>query len=175
MSGTSEATDESLLVEQLTASQSRLYAYIYSLTHDANAAWDLLQETNRTLWARAEHFDSRLAFLPWALKHAYNQVRSWRKRQQREKLVFRDEATLLEVEQAMSQRLLAQVDERSVALEHCVERLSEKQRQLVHRFYHDGKSLTEIAESQATRVNTLSVTLHRIRATLAECIKLRLE
>jgi len=175
MSGTSETMDESLVVEELTASQSRLYAYIFSLTQDANAAWDLLQETNRVLWSRAQHYDARLAFMPWALKHAYNQVRSWRKQQQREKLVFRDEATLVEVERAMSLRLISQDDERSIALEHCVERLSENQRQLVHRFYHDGTSLTEIAESQSTRANTLSVMLHRIRSTLAECIKLRLE
>ena len=35
------------VVEKLTACQERLFAYIYSVTGDADLAKDLLQETNR--------------------------------------------------------------------------------------------------------------------------------
>ena len=73
-----DAEHTALVVERLTEIQGRLFAYIYSLLADAEAARDVLQETNRLLWRRAGNYDAARDFLPWAMTHAFNQVRAAR-------------------------------------------------------------------------------------------------
>ena len=53
-------------VERLTGSQSRLYAYVYSLCGDPHQAADILQDTNKKLWELHEEYDADRDFLPWA-------------------------------------------------------------------------------------------------------------
>ena len=158
-----------VVVEQLTECQGRLFAYIYSLTADPEMARDVLQETNRVLWRKAEQFDTRREFLPWALTHAFNQVRAARSKSSRDRLIFREGETL----EALSEESGSEPwrgGERAAALEECLLKLTEKQRALVERYYDRGEPLSEIAASLKRRENTVAVTLHRIRQRLAECI-----
>ena len=80
-----------IFVEMFTANQSQLYNYIYSQTGRVDQAKDILQETNRKLWQLREEFDYRREFLPWAFTVAYNQVRAFRSKTKRERLVFQDD------------------------------------------------------------------------------------
>ena len=164
-----------LVVRQLTECQSELYAYIYSLVVNADAAWDILQDANRTLWRKADEYDPDLDFLPWARAHAFNQVRTARKKYQRERLVFKESATLNELAEHWHDRPLNPPGDRTIALERCLEQLPKRSRSIVDQFYSAGKSLAEIAASENRRENTIAVTLHRIRQTLADCIRARLE
>jgi len=160
-----------LVVERLTACQGQLFAYIYSLTADADGARDILQETNRLLWRKADDYDAGREFLPWAMTHAFNQVRAARTRSKRERLVFQDDATLERITEDTVEH--GEGDHRATALEECLQQLSAKQRALVERFYDRGETMAEIAASQAGRENTVAVTLHRIRQSLAECIRIK--
>ena len=164
----SDPAHTALVVERLTAVQGRLFAYIYSLTADADGARDVLQETNRMLWRKAADYDAAKDFLPWAMTHAFNQVRAARSRAKRERLVFKEDATLDAISESAEQR---QAGDREVALEECLAGLTAKQRGLVERFYDKGESMAEIAAETKRRENTVAVTLHRIRRALAECIK----
>lgn len=157
-------------VERLTGSQRRLYAYIYSLTANAHQASDILQETNRKLWELHDEFDSERDFMPWALKVAYNQIRAARKRISRERLVFQEDDTLETLHQAGVDETNG-IDDRVIALETCLAKLKPDHRQLVERHYNDGEALEDLAVALDRRANTLAVTLHRIRITLAECIR----
>ena len=60
--------------------------------------------------------------------------------------------------------------ERQIALEACMNKLTETQRSLLDLFYQRGESHEEIARREKRRANTIAVTLHRIRQSLAECI-----
>lgn len=75
-------------VQLMTDSQSRLYAFIYSLLSDAELARDVLQETNAVLWAKAAEFEADRDFGPWALAIARYQVLAARQRMSRDRLVF---------------------------------------------------------------------------------------
>jgi len=172
------AEHTALVVERLTSIQGRLFAYIYSLMADPEGARDVLQETNRLLWAKAGGYDASREFLPWAMTHAFNQVRAARSKAKRERLVFQKDETLDRLSEAAAERVDSEPaggDGRAVALEECLGKLTAKQRGLVERFYDKGEAMAEIAASQKRRENTVAVTLHRIRQSLAECIRGKLK
>lgn len=78
-------------IQLLTSSQSRIYSYILSLVLDPVQADDILQKTNVVLWEKQSEFQLGTNFIAWSLRIAYFQVCAFRKRQQRERLVFDDE------------------------------------------------------------------------------------
>ncbi|TWT81438.1 hypothetical protein CA13_28910 [Planctomycetes bacterium CA13] len=53
--------------EVLVSRQQRLLSYIVSFFGDVNAAWDVLQATNRGLLEKREGFQIGTSFLNWAL------------------------------------------------------------------------------------------------------------
>ena len=78
-------------VTLLTNSQSRLYAYILSLTGDREQAQEVLQETNLVLWEKVATFEIGSNFIAWSFRTAYYQVLAQRKRISRNRIVFDDE------------------------------------------------------------------------------------
>ena len=168
-----QATEQ--FVESLTAHQSRLYAYIYSLIGDAEVAKDTLQETNRVLWRKAAEFDHARPFLPWAIAIAGFQVRAARTRMGRERLCFRDDASLQNAADEVEAKLAApSPGERELALESCLEKLTPDQREMLAQYYGEGRSTSEIGAGLQRRPNTVAVALHRIRELLGACIRTHL-
>ena len=96
-------------VKHLTACQNQLYAYIFTLINNAEAAWDVLQETNSVLWSKAAEFDDTRPFIPWAMGVAFQQVRAARTRFGRDRLVFQDKQTL----ESLSEDLIAEATQRA--------------------------------------------------------------
>jgi RNA polymerase sigma-70 factor, ECF subfamily len=158
-------------VQHLTGCQNQLYGYIYSLLRNAEAAWDVLQETNVVLWRKAADYDTERPFLPWALGVAFNQVRAARTRLGRDKLMFHEDSTL-EVLSAdwradAADQLPADVE---IAMDGCLARLPAKHREVVERHYKGGESLGMIAKTLNRTANAVGVMLHRIRLALAQCM-----
>ena len=89
MHGMDENREE--FIRQLTAAQSSLWAYVFSLLPDHVGAQDVLQQTNLTLWRKAEDFQPGSSFFAWASKAAYFHVLSYRRGMRRDRLVFNDE------------------------------------------------------------------------------------
>ncbi|MST00868.1 MAG: sigma-70 family RNA polymerase sigma factor [Pedosphaera sp.] len=159
-------------VQLLTATQSRLYAHLYTLLGGAEAARDVLQETNLVLWKKAAEYDLTRPFEPWAMSFARFQAMAWRKRQQRDRLVFDDElVALLDAECSPA---AADAGGELLALEECLQALPEKQRALVARRYQQGEAVNHIAEQEGRPANAIAALLYRARQALAECIKTKL-
>ena len=156
--------------EMLMASHNKLYSYIYSLTGRVDQAEDILQETNKKLWQLRNEYDHNQHFLPWAYTVAYNQVRAARSKTKRERLVFQDE----EVIHAIANEQISwseQIDERGTALEKCLQSLSDKHKSIIHKYYTDGYTMEEVGSALKRSSNSIAVALHRIRLTLADCIR----
>ena len=64
----------------LTSAQPVLHGYVFSLLGDETAARDVLQETNLTLWHKADDFVEGTSFPAWAAKVAYFHVLRWRRK-----------------------------------------------------------------------------------------------
>ena len=156
-------------IQELTTSQRRLYGYILSLVPPPAEADDVLQETNLTLWRKAGDFTPGTSFLAWACRVAYFEVLNHYRKRKRQAQPLADEALLECVAQEAKDQLDG-FDERLTALRGCLQRLSERKRHLLQRFYFDERSLSEIAVERGQTEGVVRVTVHRIRGVLLECI-----
>lgn len=160
----------STFVERLTAAQSALYGFIHAaLAHGADAS-DVLQETNRVLWKKAETYDASRPFLPWAFRIAHFEILAFRKKKSRDRLVFDEELLGILVEEYSTQ--VAEGSDWS-ALASCLDKLSDPHRKLIESRYAHGDSVARIALLQGKPANAISALLYRIRSTLAECLEKR--
>ncbi|SFJ09796.1 sigma-70 family RNA polymerase sigma factor [Planctomicrobium piriforme] len=161
-----QTSDE--FVTLLTASQSTLYARILALLPDRVAAQDILQETNLTLWHKAEQFESGTNFLAWATRIARYHVLNYRRKMHRDRLIFD--------EQLFDDLCSKQADRGDDAvpyaehLRECLQKLPQEHRDLLNRRYASGGSVTEIAASRGQTVGAVSQMLYRIRESLMNCV-----
>jgi RNA polymerase sigma-70 factor, ECF subfamily len=156
-------------VQQLTASQSALYAFIASLLGGVNDANDVLQETNMKLCRRCAEYDADQPFLRWAYAFARFEVLAWRKSKQRSRLVLDDElpATVAaELEESAEE-----ADHRLKLLENCIERLNPRQRELIAARYGRGESGQDIAVQLSRPENAMAALFYRLRKLLADCVQ----
>jgi RNA polymerase sigma-70 factor (ECF subfamily) len=155
-------------VRLLTGSQAALYACILSLLPDRAAAQDVLQETNVTLWHKADDFEPGTSFMAWAARIARYHVLNFRRKAKRERLVFDDE---LIAELSSRQEDRAEDAERySARLQQCLEKLPDEHRELLIRRYSSGGSVQAIAESRGQTIGAVSQLLYRIRESLLNCL-----
>jgi len=89
--GSGPSRDSNQFVRLMTEHQGRLFAYIFSLLGNTDAANDVLQEVNVVLWRDSREFRPGSNFKAWAFRVAHFQVMAWRQRQIRDRLVFEDD------------------------------------------------------------------------------------
>jgi RNA polymerase sigma-70 factor, ECF subfamily len=160
-------------VEEVVASQRRLYAYILTLVPDPNDASDVLQQANMALWRDSERFVEGTNFIAWAFRIAYFKVLEYREKKQRNRRRFRE--TLLEdLAQESEIYSLESEDGRLAAMRHCLESLPGKQQELIQRRYSHGESVQALAAANGQAANALANALYRIRRALWNCIERRL-
>ncbi|MBI1370682.1 MAG: sigma-70 family RNA polymerase sigma factor [Planctomycetes bacterium] len=159
-------------IRHLTGFQSRLYAYILSLTADPNVAADVLQETNVVLWHKSEEFTEGTSFASWALHVAYLQTLAARQKRSRERLVFDDAMLKGLADDAAA--VYIDLDDRQKALHTCLESLSERQRDLLSLHYESNLTISAIADRVQLKPNAVTQAMHRIRVRLMNCINSRL-
>jgi RNA polymerase sigma-70 factor, ECF subfamily len=154
---------------ELARAQSALYAYASTLLAGSSDAWDVLQEANLVLWRKAAELDSAAGFMPWAYSVVRFQVMAYRKRVSRDRHVFN-----LGVLEGLSQRFAVQCadfEDQVMALEDCMTRLSEHQRECLEFRYVDGMAVHEIARRMNRGENAIAAALYRARLALAQCVE----
>ncbi|MFN3149020.1 sigma-70 family RNA polymerase sigma factor [Bremerella sp.] len=164
----SPTTRDAEFVQLFTLNQHRIYIYLVSLVHDQNAADDIFQETMLVLWREFERFESGTNFMAWSCTVALNQVRAWRKKQQRDRLQFSDEFL-----EALSQELDSNADyleSRYQFLRDCIAKLPQHHRQLIAYRYSSGHAIDEIAKQTQRSIDAVYRLLSRIRRTLQDCV-----
>ncbi|MEO0530021.1 MAG: sigma-70 family RNA polymerase sigma factor, partial [Planctomycetota bacterium] len=149
------------------------HVYILSLVVHKQRALDILQQTNLVLLKKAREFQAGTNFGAWACRVAFYEVMADRKRAKREKLVFDDDVLNLLAEDAQQQ--LGQLDERVVALDECLKQLTSSQRRTLIERYSPGGSVQAIAKATGRTPNAVSMSLHRLRSALADCVQRKLQ
>ena len=151
----------------LDSHQSRLLAYLLALTGNRTEAADLLQMTNLVLWRKADRFEEGTSFSAWAFQVARYEYLSWRQRKGRDRLVF-DETLLQHAPQADAEE--HGDAERHAALDDCLPKLPDRQRDVITRRYLRGERVDAIGEAMGLPGNAVSQILWRARQNLLECI-----
>ena len=158
-------------VQLMLSNQNRLFGFVLSLVGNREQAKDVLQQTNLVLWEKLDDFEPGTNFMAWAFQIARFQVMAYRQKQGRDRHVFDDEAVSL-VATAFEKRAEA-FDDRLTALSDCIQQLPDDGRSLIKRRFGDGWSVKNLADDLGQTANRLAVRLHRLRASLMECIQRR--
>lgn len=169
------ARDQALpepFVRVLLANQGNIHAYVVSLLGNLEQAEEVLQETNVVLCREADQFDSITDFTAWACRIAYFQVLKYRKQRQRDRHRFDDELLGLVAEEAVP--TARELGRRRGALDECLDKLSELQRNLIVRRYGSEGSVQSVAQEYGRSPGAISQSLYRIRAALLKCIERRM-
>ena len=161
-------------VQLLTSSQSRLYAYILSLLADRQQAMDVMQETNVVLWRKASQFKIGTNFVAWMFRVAYLQVMEHRRKMNKQAIFIADEEFLTTFTEEVNE-LSESFEDQKLALHQCLQKLPERQRDMVRRRYSEGASIKGVAEQLGLAASAIKQTLFRARQNLIECVKFRIK
>ena len=166
--GAKASRDSDEFIRLMTEHQGRLFAYIFSLLGNPDAANDVLQEVNVVLWRDSLEFRPGSNFKAWAFRVAHFQVMAWRQRQIRDRLVFED--SLLEALATGARECDDLFDRRQERLTGCLEKLTPDQREMIRKRYADGRPLQSMAAELGMTANALMQSLFRIRQRLMICV-----
>lgn len=159
-------------VRLLTQTERRLRGYVLSLVPNLNDADEILQETNIRLWEERSKYRPGSDFAAWALRVAYYEVLTWRKRKGRRRTIF-DEELVAELAVRI-EHSGPSVDRREWALLNCLSELSDGSRTLLQGIYGEGKKIKELAEHMDRTAGSVYKTVQRLRTVLRGCIEQRL-
>ncbi len=160
-------------VAELIAVHARLFGYVATMVPVREDAEDLVQRTAFAAWQERARFDLERDFFAWVCGIARNHILHHYRAQKRSKMSLDSDV----VEQLADQ--LVEEDEyyqqRQAALTKCLEKLPNKQRDLVKRYYGSGQSVKDFAGAQELTLESLYKNLQRIRSKLLDCISLTLK
>ena len=164
--------DEQRFIEELRKANGPMRALILSITGAPADLDDIQQEASQALWKKIDDYDPSRPFLAWALTFARLQAMAWLKSRGREERKLKSYAV-----EALESAILRE-EERghsrdAVHLNRCVAKLTERQRSLLHRRYHLGYSISEIAtlEEAGSSREALYKTFQRLHQTLLACLE----
>ena len=154
---------------RLRQNQTRLYGYIHALVRDLNDADDLYQQTALILWKKFAAFDATRSFFAWACGVARLEVANFLRTRARRRLYFSDDLSLLLIE-AHGDMTDEELEDRRDALARCVERLRQRDRELLTECYGESSGVHGAADRRGRSSHSVYNSLRRIRRALFECI-----
>jgi RNA polymerase sigma-70 factor (ECF subfamily) len=160
-------------IQELTAAQTSLRAYILASLGRVSDVPDVLQRTNLTLWKNAATFRPGSRFMPWAITIAKYEILSYCRDKSRDRHVFPEDIAALMLETACE--VCPDLSDRHAALQECLGKLSGRHHSLLELRYYEGNSICQIAETLKRTENAVKCTLVRVRRSLQECIEARLK
>lgn len=166
------AEPQKFIVQEIARHQSRLRGFVRCLLVRPSDVDDILQEVNSVLWEKGDEFQPGTDFWGWASQIARFKVLNHVRKLGRERLVF-DDAILEQLAEVAASKL-EQLDQRRVALDHCLQQLPPPQRQLIDLRYTAGHTIELIGESIGRPAGSVRQALYRIRCTLQDCIERQL-
>jgi RNA polymerase sigma-70 factor, ECF subfamily len=160
----------------LTEHQDTIRLYIRSLLPSYMDPRDLLQEVNILLWQKMSNFKLGTNFGAWSCTIAYYAVLTHRKKLKREGfMIFNDELSHSLVEQ-MNEQEPEESGDRMRALGACLKNVSPDNLKLLQaRYDKNAMSLETFSKESGRSLNTLYVSLTRLRAALKKCVQLGLD
>lgn len=166
---TEDVQKQAEFVGLIARHQAVLHSFIISLMPGMDGVDDVLQETNLVMWEKRGAFEEGTNFRAWACQIARFKVMKQRSKMANLGQCVLDE-DLAEMLAAECEVGVEELDVRMEALRKCLGRLPDKERELVEHRYFTESGLDEFAAKRGQTVETLRVTLFRIRAALKKCI-----
>lgn len=146
----------------------RIYGFIASLVPNANDAEDLMQETLMVMWRRLDEFKPGTNFAAWGIAIAHRKILKYRASRPKS-LVFSEEA----VRQIMvrDERLSQRAGDYMSALQSCLDRLKEEDRNVVKLRYEKELPVKRMTQMLGGSLDSTYKKLARIHLLLQSCVR----
>jgi RNA polymerase sigma-70 factor (ECF subfamily) len=165
--GSAEPSKDEQFARLLATCQRHVFFYLLNILHNAADAEEALQETNLVLWRKFDQYRPGTSFGRWACQIAYFEAMKSRKKSLRREHLFSDEFMEMLAEEAEAS--LDHLQSRRSALERCLGKLSEDDRQLLFCRYRERATTQSVAAAMGRSVQGTRKALHRIRMALLTC------
>jgi RNA polymerase sigma-70 factor, ECF subfamily len=149
--------------------EPKIRSYIQRLVFDSSDAEDIMQSTAMLLWKKHDNYDPSQAFLPWAYKFAYNEIRNYYRKNEKKKL-FLDQDCIDQLADTSSQ-FSNELSELKTHLDECLYKLENQERRLIEYRYCEDGQINDLAKKRNTTPNALSKSLQKIRQKLFLCVR----
>ena len=167
-----EQERHNLFAELINRHQSELYAYIYAVVRNRADTDDLYQSVCLVLWRKFESFRLGSNFFAWARQTAKNKVGDFVRQKRSASHVTQNLMEILtEIDVEPHD---ADVEIYLAALQHCRQKLTASDDDLLQLRYVEELSTIEIAGRLQRLQPSVSRSLNRIRRWLFECIEMEL-
>lgn len=159
-------------VRLFTQSQRALYLFILPMVSSAADAEEVLQETNVVIWSKWSQFTMGSNFVAWGRAIARLEVFRFRRRRDGRLHLLGDD--VIELIANHTEKQENDFDLRRDALACCVQKLRDRDRELIQRRYAEDANGDEVAEQLGRPANSVYQSLSRIRRVLLECVRRQL-
>ncbi len=156
-------------VELLTPNYYKIHSFILMLIPHKTDAEDVLQSSITYMWEHFIDFKQGSNFLSWAFTISKFHVLRHRKKQQRSKVFFSEEA--IRIIESENQKLSPEIDIRLEALKKCMKKLQHKDLAFIKKRFEDNISLVDLADEWGISANVVYKHLARIKILLLHCIR----
>jgi RNA polymerase sigma-70 factor (ECF subfamily) len=155
--------------------RSSLFAFVFAVVRDFNAAEELLQETSVVICENANDFTPGTSFGAWSREIARRRIRAYFRQQKREKRIL-SEDHIHNLQQAFAavEDRIASPHHRLQAMRRCLEKLTPRVRHWLYLRYVSQLALVEMASQVRCKPESIRKTLYRSRQQLRVCIERRL-
>ncbi len=164
------SNQETEFSDWLIKHQTQLFGYIYSLVRNLDDADDLFQQTSLALWKKIDQYDPERSLLHWAFGVARFEVSNFLRARGRDRLYFSDELNVLLI-QAHEELQLEPADERLDAMASCINKLRQRDKELLEACYGRSVPIPELARTWGRSTQSIHNSLRRIRQALSECVR----
>ncbi len=147
-------------------------AFIGSIVRRPHDADDIFQEVALTLWKEFSRYDRGKPFGAWARGIAAVKLMQRWDQTKRLPVVLSPEA--IEAVSRAFDRAETPASREGEALEHCLDQLPDKSRQLLALRYERSLTIEQIAQELQATLDAVYQSLSRLRARLQECVNRRL-
>ena len=161
-------------IRALTESQPALRGYCQAAFGNTDEAKEALQRTSIVLWRKCENWSQTTEFLPWAITVAKFEVLGVVRDRTRLQARFVFDPDVVDLMTDEVSHSTDTASPRAEALEICLEKLSDSNRESLSAYYVHGRSILEIADASGKSLSAVKVMLLRLRGKLRECIEDRL-
>ena len=164
---------EEALSEFYRAFEKRIYAFVQVRLNDSHDAADLLNDVMWEIWRGAARFEGRSSVTSWVFGIAHykviDRIRSKTRHRMEPLEATNSYESDLDLEALIGQRQLGS------HIQHCMEKLSDDQRQVVHLAFFEDLSYREIGEIVGRPEGTIKARMFHAKQTLKRCLSRRLK
>lgn len=149
--------------------ENSLRAYARSILPNWESVDDVLQEASMVMWQKLDQLENEEGFLPWGKVIVRFKSLNYLQKQMSDRLVFSEKVVDLIADDAEKIRDTEHLWRRQ-ALDICLQKLNDAQRELLLTSSLHHGAITELAARESVSVNSLYKKLGRLREKLFNCI-----